>query len=290
MSTEYADPRFADLDAWPLEQAVEIMWEGQMAAAAAVQHALPQISNAAAMAADRLGSNGRLIYAGAGTSGRIAVQDGAELGPTFNWPAVRLAFAMAGGERALISSVEDAEDDQAAGAARVAEVNAGPFDVLIGVSASGSTPYTLGAIGEARNRGALTVGLACNPGSKLLAAAEHPVLLETGSEVLAGSTRMKAGTAQKIALNLFSTAIMIRLGGVYKGQMVDMRPTNAKLRIRATNMVADLAGCTQGVAAEALETSGGQIKLAVLVASGNSLAMAQEKLVANGGNLRKALG
>ncbi len=288
MSTESADPRFADLDAWPTARAVEAMWEGQMEAIAAMRRALPQITLAAEAAAARLGDAGRLIYAGAGTSGRIAVQDGAELGPTFGWPADRLVFAMAGGEAALINSVEGAEDDVADGAARMASLGAN--DVLIGVAASGSTPFTLAAIKEGRRRGALTIGIANNPGAPLLEAAEFPVLLDTGSEVLAGSTRMKAGTAQKTALNLISTALMIRLGRVYKGLMVDMQLSNAKLRNRAEKMVAGLAECGEAEAAVALAASGGRIKAAVLVAMGKSAEEAEALLGASGGNLRRALG
>ena len=288
MSTESADPRFADLDAWQTLSAVEAMWEGQMAAVAAVQAALPQITLAAEAAAARLGDNGRLIYVGAGTSGRIAVQDGAELGPTFGWPSERLLFAMAGGEAALINSVEGAEDDAGDGAAQMAQ--AGPGDVAIGVAASGATPFTLAAIREGRRRGALTIGLANNQGAPLLTAAELPVLLDTGSEVLAGSTRMKAGTAQKAALNLISTAIMIRMGRVYKGLMVDMALSNAKLRKRAEKMVASLAGCGAAEAAAALAASGGRIKPAVLVAMGRSVAEAEAVLAASGGNLRLAIG
>lgn len=289
MSTEAADPRFADLDAWPTARAVEAMWKGQMEALAAVEQALPRITAAAEAAALRLGSAGRLIYAGAGTSGRIAVQDGAELGPTFGWPGERLVFAMAGGETALIRSVEDAEDDAADGAARISAASVGQGDVLIGVSASGSTPFTLAAITEARKRGALTIGLACNPATPLLSAAECPVLLDTGSEVLAGSTRMKAGTAQKTALNLISTSVMIRLGRVYKGLMVDMQLSNAKLRKRAQKMVASLAGCGEVKAADALAESGGQIKAAVLVAQGRSVDEACRLLAAHGGNLRRVI-
>jgi N-acetylmuramic acid 6-phosphate etherase len=289
MSTEHVDPRFTDLDAWPTGQAVEAMWQGQMDAAAVLKAVLPNIAAAADAAALRLGASGRLIYAGAGTSGRIAVQDGAELLPTFGWPTERTVFALAGGQGALIAAVEDAEDDAADGAAQIAQAKCGPSDVVIGVSASGSTPFTLGAIREAQQRGALTVGLACNPDSALLVAAEHPLLLETGSEVLAGSTRMKAGTAQKIALNLISTAVMIRLGRVYKGQMVDMRSTNAKLRKRAVEMVASLADCSETDAAVALKICGGQIKPAVLVASGLTVEQAKARLAARGGNLRGAL-
>jgi N-acetylmuramic acid 6-phosphate etherase len=288
MSTETVDPRFTDLDAWPTARTVEAMWEGQAAAIEAVRRALPQITHAAEAAAERFSGTGRLIYAGAGTSGRIAVQDGAELGPTFGWPAERLVFAMAGGEAALTNSVEGAEDDAVDGAAQMAAV--GPHDVVIGVAASGATPFTLAAIKEARGRGALTIGLANNPGSPLLDAAELAVLLDTGSEVLAGSTRMKAGTAQKTALNLISTAVMIQLGRVYKGQMVDMQLSNAKLRKRAEKMVASLADCGEAEAAAALAASGGQIKAAVLVAMGRSAAEAEAILAASGGNLRRALG
>jgi N-acetylmuramic acid 6-phosphate etherase len=287
MSTESSDPRFADLDAWPLERAVDAMWEGQLEAIKAVERALPQISLAAEAAAERLSGTGRLVYAGAGTSGRIAVQDGAELGPTFGWPSDRLVFAMAGGEAALLNSVEGAEDDIEDGAAQIAYL--APSDVLIGVAASGSTPFTLAAIKGARGRGALTIGLANNPGAPLLEAAEFPVLLETGAEVLAGSTRMKAGTAQKTALNLISTAVMIRLGRVYQGQMVDMQLSNDKLRKRAEKMVASLADCGEAEAAAALAASGGKIKLAVLVAMGRGLADAEAMLAASGGNLRRAL-
>lgn len=290
MSTESVDPRFADLDAWPTARALKAMWEGQAEAIEAVRRALPQITHAAEAAADRLSGNGRLIYTGAGTSGRIAVQDGAELPPTFGWPEERLVFAMAGGEAALLNSVEGAEDDAADGAAQMALAAAGPADVVIGVAASGSTPFTLAAIAEARRRGALTIGLANNQGAPLLDAAQCPVLLDTGSEVLAGSTRMKAGTAQKTALNLISTAVMIRLGRVYKGLMVDMQLSNAKLRKRAEKMVAELAGCGEAESAAALAVSGGRIKSAVLVAMGRGAAEAEAALAANGGNLRRALG
>lgn len=290
MSTETADPRYTDLDAWPTARAMEAMWEGQAAAMDAVKRALPQLARAAEAAAERLSGNGRLVYVGAGTSGRIAVQDGAELGPTFGWPSERLAFAMAGGEAALINSVEGAEDDAADGAAQMARASVGPDDVVIGVAASGSTPFTLAAVREARGRGALTIGIANNPGATLIGTAEFPVLLDTGSEVLAGSTRMMAGTAQKTALNLISTAVMIQLGRVYKGQMVDMQLSNAKLRKRAEKMVAGLAGCGEAEAAAALAESRGRIKAAVLVAMGRSAEESEALLAANGGNLRRALG
>lgn len=290
MSTEDVDPRYVDLDAWPLAKAMEAMWDGQVAAVAAVEKALPQITAATEAAAGRLSGAGRLVYAGAGTSGRVAVQDGTELGPTFDWPVERLVYAMAGGEAALLHSIEGAEDDTADGAAQMDRAAIGPDDVVIGVSASGTTPFTVAAIRRARERGALTIGIAGNEGSPLLDASEHAVLLATGSEVLAGSTRMKAGTAQKVALNLISTGIMLRLGRVYKGLMVDMQTSNAKLKKRAERIVARIAGCDDAEAAAALRASEGNIKRAVMVALGRTPEEAARALAESGGNLRKALG
>jgi N-acetylmuramic acid 6-phosphate etherase len=290
MATEDADPRFSELDAWPLSAAMEAMWDGQMAAVAAVRPALGQIAAATEAAADALRESGRLIYAGAGTSGRVAVQDGTELVPTFSWPPSRLIYVLAGGAEAMLNSVEGAEDDTAEGARQMDVASVGPHDVVIGVAASGRTPFTVALIKRARERGALTIGVAGNAGSPLLETAEFPVLIETGSEVLAGSTRMKAGTAQKVALNLISTGIMIRLGRTYKGLMVDMQISNIKLKARAERMVAQLAGCDAASATAALERSGGSIKLAVLLALGKSPNEAEQVLAANGGNLRRILG
>jgi N-acetylmuramic acid 6-phosphate etherase len=290
MATEDADPRFSELDAWPLGAAIEAMWDGQMAAVAAVRSALDQITAATTAAADALRSQGRLIYAGAGTSGRVAVQDGTELVPTFNWPPERLIYVLAGGADAMLNSVEGAEDNAEEGARQMDAASAGPNDVVIGVAASGRTPFTVSLIKRARARGALTVGVAGNAGSALLEAAEFPVLLETGSEVLAGSTRMKAGTAQKVALNLISTGIMIRLGRVYKGLMVDMQISNTKLKARAERMVAQIAGCDAATAEASLSKAGGNIKLGVLLALGRSSGDAEQALMASGGNLRGVLG
>jgi len=289
MTTENSDPRFLDLDAWPIADALDAMWEGQAAAVAAVRPALPAIARAVAAAASVLGEKGRLVYVGAGTSGRVAVQDGAELPPTFDWPERRLVFAMAGGARALAKSAEGAEDDAAAGARAMKAARVGPADVVIGVAASGTTPFTLAALRAARARKAVTVAVASNPGAPLLKAAAFPVLVDTGSEVIAGSTRMKAGTAQKIVLNLLSSAIMVRLGRIHRGLMVNMRPSNAKLRRRAAAMVAKLGGCTAAQARAALDAAGGDIKLAVLLRAGLGLAQARRALKRNAGNLRAAL-
>jgi N-acetylmuramic acid 6-phosphate etherase len=289
MATEDLDPRYSDLDAWPMASALEAMWEGQMAAIAAVRQALPALTAATEAAAAALGSTGRLVYAGAGTSGRVAVQDGAELSPTFDWPHARLVFAMAGGLGALIASVEGAEDDVADGIAQMDAAKVGPTDVVIGVAASGTTPFTVAAVRRATERGCVSIGIASNAGSPLLSAARCPVLIETGSELIAGSTRMKAGTAQKVALNLISTGIMIRLGRVHGGMMVNMHVANAKLRLRAERMVARIAGCEADQALRALSDAGGDIKLAVLLASGNGQEQAQAALARHHGNLRLAL-
>lgn len=290
MMTEAVDPRFQDLDAWTPLQAVTAIWESQLAAVAAVGPALPAIAAAVEAAASRLGDGeGRLAYAGAGTSARIAVQDGSELPPTFGWPDSRVLFLTAGGEGTLTVALEGAEDDRDDAARQVAAARLGPEDVLVGLAASGRTPFTLAAIDAARRAGALTIGLSNNPGAPILAAADHQILVETGPEVVAGSTRMKAGTAQKVVLNMISTGIMLRLGRVHAGFMVDMRPGNEKLRGRAVDMVARLAGCPPEAAEEALRLTDLNIKQAVLVALGQSPEEAAHRLRAAGGCLRDAL-
>ena len=289
MATEDIDPRFADLDAWPLANAVEAMWDGQLSAAAAVRQALPQITGAIAGAAGALGETGRIIYVGAGTSGRVAVQDGAELPPTFGWPRERIVFALAGGTGALVASVEGAEDDTADGVRQITDADVGTHDVVIGVAASGSTPFTVAALRRATERGAVTIGLANSAGSPLLTASRFPILVETGSELIAGSTRMKAGTAQKIVLNLISSGIMLQLGRVYRGMMVNMNVANIKLKSRAEQMVVRLAGCTDAAAVTALQSTGYDIKSAILVAMNHSQDEARAMLAEAGGNLRLAL-
>lgn len=289
MPTESISPRYVDLDSWPSVEALEAMLEAQMAAVAAVRPALPDLARAADAAAARLGVDGRLVYVGAGTSGRIGVQDGVELTPTFNWESERVAYLMAGGDGALLRSVENAEDDAVAARERIAGLALTKADVVIGVAASGATPFTVAAIEAARPTGALTVGVANNPGAPLLAAAEIGVLIDTGAEVVAGSTRMKAGTAQKVALNLFSTMTMIRLGRVYRGMMVQMRATNAKLRLRGERMVERIVGCDAQTAKRAFQISGGDVKIALLVANDITPARARAILARANGNIRDAL-
>ncbi|RDE05818.1 N-acetylmuramic acid 6-phosphate etherase [Sphingomonas aracearum] len=289
MSTEAIDPRFQGLECWPTEQAVRAMLGVQAHAIEALRGQTSAIADAAEAAATRLGTAGRLAYAGAGTSGRIGVQDGVELTPTFGWPERRLAFLVAGGPGALMRAVEGAEDDAEAGRAAVSAEAIGLGDVLIGIAASGRTPFVLAAVKAARDAGAVTVGLSNNPDTPLLTAADYPILADTGPEVLAGSTRMGAGTAQKAALNLLSTAIMLRLGFVHAGRMVNMRISNAKLAIRARTMVEDLGRVDAATAAAALEAAGGEIGRAVLIARGVTPDEAARLLKAQDGRLGGAL-
>lgn len=291
MHTEDRLQRFEDADRWPTAELVEAMLERQLHALAAVRAATPQLATAVEAAAARLaGGRGRLVYCGAGTSGRLAVQDGVELVPTFSWPRERLAFVLAGGETALLGAVEGAEDDTEAARARIAELAVGAADVHVAVAASGTTPFVCAAQAEARRRGALTVAIAGNPGTPLLAGAEHAVVLPTGAEILAGSTRMVAGTAQKIALNLLSTGIMYRLGRVYRGRMVALVPSNAKLRARAVRMLCELGGVDADMATDALARAGGDVRLALLLLDGHDPAEARRRLDAAQGDLRRARG
>jgi N-acetylmuramic acid 6-phosphate etherase len=287
--TEQLDPRFADIDTWPTVSAVNAMLDGQVAAIASIKGQTGTIADAADAAADRLKVGGRIAYAGAGTSGRVAIQDGVELGPTFGWPETRLVYLMAGGMEALAHSAEGAEDDGDAARAAVLAHGIGANDVLIGVAASGRTPFTIAAIETAGAAGALTIGIANNPDSALLAAADHGVLADTGSELIAGSTRMKAGTAQKAVLNLLSTAIMLRLGRVYRGLMVDMVISNEKLLHRAHGIVRALTNCSDSVAIAAVEAAHHNIKAAILIALGQSAEDAAALLDRHDGTLRDAI-
>ncbi len=288
MATEEVDPRFADLDGWPLASAMEAMWEGQLAAVAAIGHALPAITAATELARNALRDRGRLVYVGSGTSGRVAVQDGAELTPTFAWPRERVHFIVAGGDSALATSIEGAEDDIKDAIHQTDSARLTPQDVLVAVSASGTTPFTVAALQRAaETSGAVTIGVANNAATPLLTSAKCPILIETGRELIAGSTRMKAGTAQKIVLNLISSGIMLRLGRVYCGMMVNMQPTNAKLKRRAETMVAQIAQCDPAQAARVLERADGDIKTAVLLALGSGQAEAETLLKKHNGNLRR---
>jgi N-acetylmuramic acid 6-phosphate etherase len=289
MRTEEISSRYVDLDSWSTGEMIAAMHEEQVAAAAAVRGALDAITAAVEDAVPALQRGGRIVYAGAGTSGRIGVQDGSELPPTFDWPVDRVVFAMAGGLDALVRSSEQAEDSAEAGEKVMAEAKIGANDVVIGLAASGTTPFTIGVLRAASAAGAVTIAVANNPGAPLFEVARHCILVETGSEVIAGSTRMKAGTAQKIVLNLFSTAVMVRMGRVYRGLMVDMRARNAKLRRRAAAIVSEIVGCPDSDAARHLDQAGGDLKTAVLIGFGLPAREAVQLLQRHAGNLRAAI-
>ncbi|MBN8293663.1 N-acetylmuramic acid 6-phosphate etherase [Rhodobacter sp. NTK016B] len=288
-STEQAAPRFSGIEDWPSEDLAAALLETQLAAVAAAGAARPALATAIDACAARLARGGRLIYLGAGTSGRLAVLDAAELPPTFDWPPERAVALMAGGPAAVTNAVEGAEDSESEAPAALDALGLSDADVVIGVAASGRTPFVLAGIAHARRIGALTLGVTSAPEAALAGAAEIALVAETGAEIIAGSTRMKAGTAQKVLLNCLSTGVMIRLGYVHRGRMVEMRPTNVKLRARAVAMVADLTG-ENLVAAETALDAGGTIKRAVVMLTLRLDAKAAEaRLQAAGGMLGKAL-
>ncbi len=289
MDTERPSPRFAGIDVWEPLDALDAMIDGQLTAVAAVRAARRQILQAALATETCLRAGGRLVYAGAGTSGRLAVQDGAELMPTFSWPEDRLLLLLAGGEEAMIRAVEGAEDEIGQAAELIRSHNIGATDVMIAVAASGATPFTLACLREAKKRGALAIGVANNPGAPLLAEADCPIYLETGSEPIAGSTRMNAGTAQRITLSLLSSLTMIRLGRVYAGLMVEVQAVNAKLVGRREKMLVHLTGKGLDEARYVLQKTHGNVKLAVLLLEGCRIEEAKEFLVRAGGRLRDAI-
>ena len=289
MDTERPSPRYSGIDVWDPLDALDAMIEGQFAAVAAVRAARQSIQRATLAMEVRLRHRGRLVYAGAGTSGRLAVQDGAELMPTFSWPQDRLLLLMAGGKDALLQSIEGAEDQVEHASRLVKEHGINGKDVLIAVAASGSTPFTLACLREAKRCGALTVGIANNKDTPILAEADHPIWLDTGPEPIAGSTRMNAGTAQRITLNLLSSLLMILLGRVYEGLMVDVRAVNHKLVRRSEEMLRRLTGKKPEDVRNALHFANGSVKLAVLLLHGRDLKEAQALLDQAGGHLRAAL-
>ena len=279
---------YRGIDTWPDDRILDALVAGQERAIAAVRQAIPQIARAAAMLASRLAAGGRLAYAGAGTSIRVAVQDGTELPATFGMKQENILYLIAGGRAAMFDTLADAEDDEADGAAQADLLTA--TDTLVAVAASGSTPFTNAAARRAREKGAFVIAVVNNPGSKLAANADLEILLSSGPEVVAGSTRLAAGTAQKAALNLLSTLTHTRLGAVHDGLMVNVETGNAKLRRRAAGIVATIAGIDVDRAAQALETAGGHVKPAVLLCAGaKDFAAAQRLLDDANGNLRLAM-
>lgn len=284
---------FDGLDTWPTGAVLETLWHSQAQAIGAARDALPAIERAVAGAAERLaGTAGRLVYAGAGSSGMIAALDALELAPTFDWPEDRVAVFLAGGLPGGLDLRRGpdatAEDDADGGRRRARDAGLGAHDVVLGVSASGASPYTVAVIEEARRAGAMAIAIANRAGSPLVRAAEHAVVVATGDEVIAGSTRLAAGTAQKLVLNLISTAVMVRLGCVFDNLMIEVRPENAKLRQRRTAIVAAIARVEPAIAADALARHG-DVKRAVLGLAGLGDGEIEEELAAAGGNLRRAL-
>lgn len=290
LTTEDSDPRFAGIDSMSVADLASLMNETDATVPAAVREALPQIVPAIEATAERMAQGGRLIYVGAGTPGRIGVLDASECPPTFNTPAGLVFAIMAGGPDAITTPIEGAEDDAEAGAAAIDAANVEPLDTVIGIASSGRTPFVVAAIERARARGALTVGLACNVDTALSAAAEHGIDVRLGPEFVTGSTRLKAGTAQKLVLNMFSTIAMIRLGKTYGSLMVDVRATNHKLRERAIRMLSEIATVDRDTAIGALTLVDFDVKrAAVMLVRNVDAADAATRLTAAGGRLRSAL-
>jgi N-acetylmuramic acid 6-phosphate etherase len=278
------------LDRWDDAQILSLLAEGQGRAVAAVKQALPQLAKAAEALAQGLAKGGRIVYAGAGSSINIAVQDGAELPSTFGLDRSRIAFVIAGGEASLLDIDAQAEDDIEQALASVTRLKLTPQDTVIALSASGATPFTLTAARAAKAAKATVIAIANNPATPLLNVADHPVLIESGPEVIVGSTRMGAGTAQKCALGLLSTLAHIKLGCIYDGWMVRLQADNAKLRQRAQRMVADIAKVDEASAEKALAQTDGHVAPAALICAGAKDVGAAEALLAKAnGNLRLAL-
>ncbi len=290
LETETPHPDHPKLDEYETRNLVGALIDDQGLAADAVRRAADSITDAVDAAVPRLEAGGRLIYIGAGTSGRLGLLDSVELYPTFSWPPERALALLAGGREAVYRAIEGAEDDRERGAQDLRAVNPSRDDVVILLAASGATPYTMGAVAAAREAGALTIGIGNNAGAPLALEAEIGIVLETGYELISGSTRLKAGTAQKIALNTFSSAVMVRLHKVYGNLMVDLKPTNAKLMDRAVRLTVLATGATDDRAREVLEKSGFHVKVAIVAIARNlTPAQARARLAAVRGSVRAAL-
>ncbi|WP_329485929.1 N-acetylmuramic acid 6-phosphate etherase [Kitasatospora sp. NBC_01246] len=288
--TEAVRPDWSGIDRMTTLDLLHLMNDEDRTVAEAVATQLEPIAAAADAIAARMARGGRLVYVGAGTAGRLGVLDASECPPTFNTAPGQVVGLIAGGSAALVRAVEGAEDRPDLAVADLEALAPTAADCVVGVSASGRTPYTVAAIRQARAAGALTVGLACNRGSALVSAAALGIEVVTGPEVLAGSTRLKAGTAQKLVLNLLSTAVMVRLGKTYGNLMVDVRAGNAKLRDRAHRIVATATSADEETVRSALAVTGGEAKDAVLVVlAGVDAPTARRLLAASGGRLREAL-
>ncbi|MFI5794210.1 N-acetylmuramic acid 6-phosphate etherase [Streptomyces sp. NPDC051677] len=290
LTTEGFRPELAEIDLLPTLDLARLMNGEDAGVPGAVAAQLPRIAAVVDAIAERMGRGGRLVYAGAGTAGRLGVLDASECPPTFNTGSGQVVGVIAGGPAAMVTSVEGAEDSRELAEADLAALSLTPDDTVVGVSASGRTPYAVGALAYARARGALTVALACNAGSALAAAAEHRIEVVVGPELLTGSTRLKAGTAQKLVLNMISTITMIRLGKTFGNLMVDVRASNEKLRARSRRIVALATGADESDVEAALAAGDGEVKNAILVLlAGADGPTAARLLEESGGHLRAAL-
>lgn len=290
LATESVNPATRNLDAVSTLEMVSIINSEDAKVALAVQKCLPQIAQAIDLIAERLGRGGRLIYTGAGTSGRLGVLDASECPPTFSVPEDLVVGIIAGGDGALRHSIEAAEDNPEAGKQDLEAINLTEKDVVVGLTASGRTPYVLGGLAYARSIGAGAVGVACNQPAEISHVAQIAILAAVGAEVLSGSTRLKSGTAQKMILNMLSTGVMVRLGKTYGNLMVDVKPTNAKLKVRAARIVSQVSGVDEAVAQTALVQANWEVKTAIVVLMKNTdAAQARQQLATNNGVLRKVL-
>lgn len=289
--TEQVHPLYNDLDRLSSLELIEAFSEDQTQAIHAVQLAAPALAYAVEKALPRLKGQGRLMYIGAGTSGRLGVLDATELTPTFSWPRERAVALLAGGRDAIWQSTEGSEDQALNGQNDLLTAQIGAEDVLIAIAASGTTPYVLAAIHTAKEEGALVIGIANNPETPLLAEAHCPVLLNTGPEVISGSTRLKAGTAQKIALNTLSSALMVQLGKVYGNLMVDVQASNQKLEERAVRLIQHATSVSEQQAKTALKNASGNVKTAIVMLKlGLNALEAHKRLCHVQGHARAALG
>ena len=290
LKTETPSTRHAELDLYPTAQLVAALVDDQFWAVEAVRLASPYITAAITAALPRISAGGRLLYVGAGTSGRLGVLDSVELHPTFSWPPERAVAILAGGAGAMFAAVEGAEDDAAQGAADLLALLPQPNDVVFLLAASGATPYVLGALRAARGAGALTVGIANNVDAPVAMQADCGIVLDTGNEVISGSTRLKAGTAQKITLNTLSSALMVGLHKTYGNLMVDLKPTNAKLILRAVKLTMHATGADEAQARSVLEQCQFHVKVAIVaLLKKMTTDQAQALLAGAGGSVRSAL-
>ena len=288
--TEQRNPASAEIDTLPTEEVLRIVNAEDHRVAAAVEREIPAIARAVDAIVEAFQRGGRLFYIGAGTSGRLGVLDASECPPTFSVPPEMVQGIIAGGPAALSRATEATEDDPAMGARDLMDRGFTARDVLVGIAASGRTPYVLGAIAEARRVGAVTVGIGCTPDSELARAAAIAITPLVGPEVIAGSTRMKAGTAQKLVLNMLTTGAFIRMGYVYGNLMVNVQPKNAKLADRARRIVAQAAGVTCERAGELLEAAGNSVRVAIVMGTtGAARVEAERRLAAAGGDISRAL-